>query len=174
MALAEESYSPAEQRSRDLLRLYETLNLTMLWVITESVKSIGTSHLCFNWPVSSGSSLKVVSHLWNQLQISGVVTRTVVQGCHRASTSAQYHYLALCVRQHRRIMAPWLARALAAVSGRRISCRAVTAFSCRDWPLRMATSLVRLFDCIQQGKMVIVELNTSDVDTTRMGACSFQ
>ncbi|GFS87468.1 planarian mariner-8 gene [Nephila pilipes] len=93
MALTEESYSPAEQRSRDLLRLYETLNLTMLWVITESVKSIGTSHLCFQYASLQGirrlSETMVISEIRVLLKFEfhrGATSRQVVSNINSAFT----------------------------------------------------------------------------------------
>ncbi|GFX37400.1 hypothetical protein TNCV_3106521 [Trichonephila clavipes] len=59
---------------------------------------------------------KVVSWFWNPFQTSGTVPIKVVQGRHRASTSAQDRYLALGAQWHWRTTA----RQLAVVSGRRI------------------------------------------------------
>ncbi|GFW40025.1 hypothetical protein TNCV_5117081 [Trichonephila clavipes] len=40
--------------------------------------------------------------------------------------------------------------------------------SCRDWPLRPTSSLVRSFDCMQQERSDTVELKTSVMDSARM------
>ncbi|GFV04351.1 hypothetical protein TNCV_919721 [Trichonephila clavipes] len=52
------------------------------------------------------SGPKVVSRLWNPFQTSGTVTRRVDQGRHRATKSAQDHYMALSARDIRNIGSP--------------------------------------------------------------------
>ncbi|GFX71708.1 hypothetical protein TNCV_4131541 [Trichonephila clavipes] len=70
-----------------------------------------------------------------------------------------------------RSMTPPLARDLTVVSGR-ISKQ--SRQTCRDSPLHPKSSLLRLFDCIQQERLDILQLKTPVVEITKLEACSFQ
>ncbi|GFY09101.1 hypothetical protein TNCV_4662921 [Trichonephila clavipes] len=110
------------------------------------------------------SGTKVVYWLWNQFLTSDTVTRNVGQCHHRALTSAHDLYFALSARRHRRTTG-----SQAPLGGRAHNLRnAGLQPSCKDWPLRQASSLVRPFTCIQQERLDIVEPKTPVIDTTRM------
>ncbi|GFX63820.1 hypothetical protein TNCV_5032891 [Trichonephila clavipes] len=123
---------------------------------------------------------KVPFWLWNHyhFQTNGIVTRKVSQGHHKATTSAQDHYVALSARQHRQTTAPQLARDLLLRPEEEYPGKLLTdvlkKLAFMSSGIQSPGSLVCPFDCIQQKRSVIEEPKASVVDTTRIGSCSFQ
>ncbi|GFW72374.1 hypothetical protein TNCV_704111 [Trichonephila clavipes] len=102
-----------------------------------------------------------------------MVTRKVSQDHHRASTSAQDHYLTLSARRHRRTTSPHLVRDLAAVSRRRISRK--TVYSCLAEIVLYTRRQVLCVPSTTSNRKnsIFLELRTSVMDTIRMGVCVF-
>ncbi|GFV20311.1 hypothetical protein TNCV_4140741 [Trichonephila clavipes] len=120
------------------------------------------------WEQVSLLAMEITHHnRLDESRLSGTVKKKVSQVSPRALTSAQDSYLALSAQQHKRTTAPQLSRDLASVSGRSLQS------SCRDWPLRPASSPVHPFNCMQQKRLDFVKLKTFVVDTTIIGAYSF-
>ncbi|GFV91662.1 hypothetical protein TNCV_4762271 [Trichonephila clavipes] len=115
------------------------------------------------WPVSSrGGSMvrsgtKVVSQLWNQFQIRFIVSREGQSRSPQTTDISTGWLLGFERTTHMGTTASQLARNFAVVSGRRISKKILYS--------RLAKTV--LYTRKQ-------ELKTSVVDTTKMGACSFQ
>ncbi|GFV37407.1 hypothetical protein TNCV_3956541 [Trichonephila clavipes] len=81
------------------------------------------------------------------------------------TTSTQDRYLELSARRLRQITAPQLAHDFVTMPGRRISRQTSLQSSCRDCPLCPVSSLVHLFDYIQQERINIELLKTPVVGT---------